>query len=95
VKPSANTANKQAAGHRRDAGDQVDAPRAVAVGQEAHREQRHQEADVIGRLHHAGLPGAICQSVRSSGSTADQAVNMVAKAARAAQNSSSQIMGGV
>jgi uncharacterized protein YoaH (UPF0181 family) len=38
---------------------------------------------------------AICQSVLSSGSTADQAVNMVAKAARAAQNSSSQSMAGV
>ena len=35
----------------------------------------------------------ICQSVRNSGSTADQAVNMVAKAARAAQNWSSQSMG--
>jgi hypothetical protein len=33
-----------------------------------------------------------CQSVRSSGNTADQAVNIVAKAARAAQNWSSQDM---
>jgi uncharacterized protein YoaH (UPF0181 family) len=33
-----------------------------------------------------------CQSVRSSGNTADQAVNIVAKAARAAQNSSNQSM---
>jgi hypothetical protein len=47
---------QQAADHRRAARQQVDAACAEAVGEKADREQGNQEADVIGRLHHAGLP---------------------------------------